>query len=516
MITIIIITIIIILINKLDKIISKQNTNDSIKSINKPIESIDTDKFNNKYTKKTDILNTEKLFDINKIDHKFLEWLSGFTDAEGNFTIVLKYKSNMTKTAINLNSVGFYYGIALHIDDIDTLYYIKNKLNIGNVSILDKEDLCLFSVTRQDEIDFIIKIFTVHKLNTIKWLDFMDFKEAYSLYVQRPYNSLYLNIDILNIIIALKSKMNNSRTNFELSSYNNNSWDNHIVIRPLWLLGFVEGDGSFNIWRENIDTVFAIVQTEKQKLVLMKIKDYLLNNLGFCEYSLIKLNTSKGIVVKYQKGRNKSKPTYMLLIKDIRIIHNYVIPYFNNMRPYFITKKLKDFEDLILVSNAVYYGVHRHKEIRDLIIRLSYNINSYSLSTFLKSKLYKNIVYNPLTDDERSLINDYILNKPLTKHLWDGRTINLETNQIIFNNESSLYKILSALQGCFTEGETHEIIYVNTLTECSKIIGVNIKTLSKYLDKREIINEEDYYTEINNFKIKRIGVYYKNIIKYGN
>jgi hypothetical protein len=74
----------------------------------------------------------------------------------------------MTKTAINLNSVGFYYGIALHIDDIDTLYYIKNKLNIGNVSILDKEDLCLFSVTRQDEIDFIIKIFTVHKLNTIK------------------------------------------------------------------------------------------------------------------------------------------------------------------------------------------------------------------------------------------------------------------------------------------------------------------------------------------------------------
>jgi formylmethanofuran dehydrogenase subunit E len=73
MITIIIITIIIILINKLDKIISKQNTNDSIKSINKPIESIDTDKFNNKYTKKTDILNTEKLFDINKIDHKFLE-----------------------------------------------------------------------------------------------------------------------------------------------------------------------------------------------------------------------------------------------------------------------------------------------------------------------------------------------------------------------------------------------------------------------------------------------------------
>jgi hypothetical protein len=149
----------------------------------------------------------------------------------------------------------------------------------------------------------------------------------------------------------------------------------------------------------------------------MKIKDYLLNNLGFCEYSLIKLNTSKGIVVKYQKGRNKSKPTYMLLIKDIRIIHNYVIPYFNNMRPYFITKKLKDFEDLILVSNAVYYGVHRHKEIRDLIIRLSYNINSYSLSTFLKSKLYKNIVYNPLTDDERSLINDYILNKPLTKHL---------------------------------------------------------------------------------------------------
>jgi len=441
-----------------------------------------------------------KSLDLQKLDPNFLDWLAGFTDAEGNFSIILKYKSDTDKTITDITGVNFYYGIIIHIDDIETLYSIKNTLNIGKVSEMPKENLCKFSVVNHNELDLLIEIFTIHKLNTTKYLDFLDFKEAYSLYKNRPYNYLYQSIDILSKIIDIKSKMNNSRTNFDVSSYIEYTWDQHIVIRPLWLLGYIEGDGSFNIWRENIDIVFALVQTEKQQLVLTKIKEYLINNLGFCEYSLIKINSSKGIMVKYQKARNMSKATYILLIKDIRIMHNYFIPFLYNLRVYFLTKKLKDFEDIKLASDAIYNGIHRHANIRDLLIRLSYNTNLYRLTSFPTSQLNKNIVYTPLSNNERDLINNYILNKPLTKHLWDGRTINLETNKIIFNNESSIYKILLL---------SNEIVYVNTLTECAEIIGINIKTLSKYLDIREVIKEE-YTAEIKNFKVKRIGVYYIN------
>ena len=61
---------------------------------------------------------------VSKDYSEFLNWFSGFTDAEGQFGIVI-YRKN----------AGFRFVISLHLDDLEVLKYIKYKLS----SIIGKE-----------------------------------------------------------------------------------------------------------------------------------------------------------------------------------------------------------------------------------------------------------------------------------------------------------------------------------------------------------------------------------------
>ena len=72
--------------------------------------------------------------------------------------------------------------IQLHKDDIATLNYIKNRLNIGyvtehgNVSVLIIQKVC--------EVKIIINMFSNNPLNTKKRLDFEDWKLAFEYYME--------------------------------------------------------------------------------------------------------------------------------------------------------------------------------------------------------------------------------------------------------------------------------------------------------------------------------------------
>lgn len=63
--------------------------------------------------------------------------------------------------------------------------------------------------------------------------------------------------------------------------------------------------------------------SERQLPVIEKIKEFLFNNLGFDSYSLLKLKCSSAITINFQKARNNSKASVLLLIKNIHILHNY-------------------------------------------------------------------------------------------------------------------------------------------------------------------------------------------------
>lgn len=76
---------------------------------------------------------------------------------------------------------------------------------------------------------------------------------------------------------------------------------------------------------------FGLMLTERQLPLLAKVKEYLINNLGFDPYSLYKLKYSSVIAVNPQKARGSSKASVLLLIKNIHILHNYFIPFFDDV-----------------------------------------------------------------------------------------------------------------------------------------------------------------------------------------
>ena len=142
----------------------------------------------------------------NKNSLDFYSWFVGFSDAESSFNIVPKQDSKG-----NINRFTFMFVIGLHLDDLEALNYIQNKLNIGIVRIA--KDECKFVVTKEEELSVVISIFDMHNLNTSKYLDYLDFKKAFNLYFNREEG---LTEGLKKRILELKGGMNTKRLDFNM------------------------------------------------------------------------------------------------------------------------------------------------------------------------------------------------------------------------------------------------------------------------------------------------------------
>lgn len=402
----------------------------------------------------------------------FYQWFVGFSDGESNFSIVPIYGENGNK----ISKFNFRFTVGLHRDDKNVLVFMHNLLAVGNINESGEE--YKFVVSDKEGIKKLISIFDKFNLNTTKYLDYLDFKEAFNLYHNR--NGV-LTEELKDKLIKLKSGMNSNRISFNMPF-------NHIKITTYWLLGLVEGEGSFHIWRSDLVPVFAIGLTERQLPVIEKIKEFFIQNLGFDDNSIWKLNNTSAMGINIQKARNNSKSSVLFIIKDIRILQNYLIPFFDKVN--FLSKKAQDFKDFKIMSRVVYYGAHKKEPIKSLVLKLSRSMNNYRLSNYSGK-----IPAEFLTKDERDILEN---TPPLIEHLWDGRLRDIGSKRIIYQHESCVYKIIKP---------SGEVLTLLTLSESAKIVGVNVKTLSKYLDV-EFADNLDYTALVKGYKVKRIRVYY--------
>lgn len=145
--------------------------------------------------------------------------------------------------------------------------------------------------------------------------------------------------------------MNTLRTDFTLPDYYK------IVITPYWLLGFVEGDGSFSLsLGDTFPLRFNISQVKPDKIVLEEIKNYFLNIYqSMPEDKLFKSRSSRATVSTYVqiiekkiKGLEpnqdssfdtssvqkimKIKPVLNLNINDHKFLINIILPFFNKLK----------------------------------------------------------------------------------------------------------------------------------------------------------------------------------------
>lgn len=193
----------------------------------------------------------------------FYEWLSGLTDGEGYFIIAFANEGS---------SFLFKFEIGLPIDDAKMLSFIQENLGIGKVSVYGNR--VTYSVTKKEDIAKLLEIFTKYPLESTKYLNFSDFKRAFNLYTSVN----KITTDLLKEIGEIKSGMNSFITNYELPV------GKYFKITPYWLLGFVEGEGSFFALQikdtpSKISLVFGLYQTIKDLALMLAIKDFI-HNLG--------------------------------------------------------------------------------------------------------------------------------------------------------------------------------------------------------------------------------------------
>jgi hypothetical protein len=178
---------------------------------------------------------------------KFYRWFIGFSDAEGSFTIspILNRKTN------KIEVFSFKFTIGLHKDDLGVLNIIQSKLCMGK--IYSYTDKYIFVVTKIEDIKNLISIFSKYNLNSSKYLDFSDFNLAFTLYQKRE----KLTDALISKLLELKNNMNTKRINFNMP-------ENHVLITKSWLVGFIEGDGSFSIERATFKPILSIRLSKTQ------------------------------------------------------------------------------------------------------------------------------------------------------------------------------------------------------------------------------------------------------------
>ena len=408
-----------------------------------------------------------------KEDEEFLKWFVGFSDGESNFTIVFQKDKNGIITG-----ASFRFIIELHKDDINTLKYIKSKLNIGNEVALYGNS-CKFTIIHREDINKLISIFDRYNLNTTKYLDYLDFKKAFYLYHEK---NIIDKRTLIDKLLTIKNGMNNSRIDFNFPS------DYNIKIYNYWLLGLIEGEGSFYLDRSELRPVFDIGLSKVQLTVMEKIKEYLEKNLGFDKYSMFKLKNSSAITIIETKARNNSKPLIRVRILNNNILTNYFLPFLNNMR--FITKKGKDFNDLKIICTAVYNGTHRNEEIKPLILKLSYTMNNYRLSS--------NSEPEKISSLPKEILDRIINAKPTIIHLGDGRQLDSITRKQVNRRWTNcVYEIIL---------NTGEIILASTLNEAAVVLNVDFRTVRRHLDSLPL---EGNFAKINANQVRRVPVFYR-------
>ena len=359
--------------------------------------------------------NQKRFYSINNIAsisnnlsfEEFCHWFSGFFDAESCFYI-----------SKNKNGFTFNFKISLHIDDLKVIEYIHQKLGIGNIYTYEK--IAIFKISKKEDLYKLFKIFKIKPLNTTKYLNYLAFKESFLLYLKNKNLSLTEKAILFNKINEIKNSMNTLRIDFVLP-------DNHqILITPYWLLGFIEGDGSFSVSTLNSFPLrFNIVQAITEKKVLEAIKTFLLKLSG--NYKIKKINDNP-VQILEQKDKNLKKGRKLLLNLNINshsFLIDLLVPFFDKLN--FISKKELDYKDWKNILKLKSSGWHLSKEGANLIMALASYMNNNRLSSNIKilnSNSENFLNYNLLNEKIK-----IILNKPSNFEILPDGKIFIKSEQ---------------------------------------------------------------------------------------
>lgn len=172
-------------------------------------------------------------------------FVSGFTDAEGCFTISLVRK-NKLKVRWEVKAT---FQIELHQKDKALLEQMKSYFGVGSISEYGSRQSNRFRVQSVKDLQVIIDHFENYPLITKKRADYELWKQAFYL-VQ---NKEHLTMEGLEKIVAIKASMNKGLSPELKAAFPYITPMDRPLVKdskiqdPNWLAGFTSGEGCFFI-----------------------------------------------------------------------------------------------------------------------------------------------------------------------------------------------------------------------------------------------------------------------------
>ena len=370
----------------------------------------------------------------------FLEWLTGFTDAEGNFNIKITGLSENT-----FKSVQFTFQIGLHKDEEEVLNFIKNTLKCGHISKSNNK-VNYFVNDLNSLLHVILPIFEYINLNSSKYHHFDLFKKA--VYLTKDKSHLSANGKLA--IIKYKKDMQNMSGKWVPSFLNSK-----IKITKFWLSGFIDGEGSFTT--NKYVPRFKLENHVKELELFNKIKEFL--NVGNI------MLTSKRI------DRDNSNPTIVLEVNKIKELKDILIPLmYDNGTILLKTLKYKDFYLWLNLIDIYYKGYHTLPEGKYIFDAIKLHINKYRITT--NFSLFEN-------KQQISLSNIYVLLSKL--YLLDS-PYEIKQGVRYYRNTNKL--VSEATNIIVIDNDNNKTLY-KSLSECAKKLNIGRKKIKHCLDKGE-------------------------------
>ena len=278
-------------------------------------------------------------------------WITGFTDAEGCFTLA-PVRNNKLKLGWGVNIA---FTIGLHAKDLAMLEEIKNYFGVGCINKHGSNSV-LWRVQSMQEIAKIIEHFDKYPLITQKLADYLLWKEVILMMERKE----HLTHKGLEKIMAIKASQNwglTERKNEQLKA----AFPNIVPVErpkveiptfdPNWLAGFTSGEGYFGVivYKSRTSKLGRSVMLKFQ-LTQHKRDELLMNSL--IEYF------GCGTV-------SKDRDFINFRVTSFTDIETKIIPFFYKYPIKGV--KSKDFEDFFKVADLMKHKSHLTKEGLDQI-----------------------------------------------------------------------------------------------------------------------------------------------------
>jgi hypothetical protein len=331
---------------------------------------------------------------LNKNKELFYQWLVGFTDGDGTFSI-----------SYSNGKWSLIYKLSQHEYNTRLLHFIKSQLGVGRINKETKTKTVNYWIRDRNKLaEVIFPIFDNYPLLTSKYFNYLKFKEAYNILEDTNLTKIKRDELMFNLIKKLPSSDYISPAWEKVSNLVSNTYEANIVMSKAWLIGFTEAEGSFYLVNKtNCRIVHGFEITQKLDLIVLSAIGYILG------------------IKTYSKNTH-----YTVVTTNSRSIENIINYYTNTM------KGMKSFEFRVWARSFVKHkgDFTKLNEIRNKIRikKLGTTLLSYK-SNGLNTQGIRLIHTTPFTSEERK---------------WRILLDNSNINSII-NRENGIYKVYDNL-----------------------------------------------------------------------